>query len=145
MVLFYYNHLSANAFSVKKDRYNVFLHSFSMKQYYEISRATISVRFIRNFKGFHFCQFHINYFFHFVHSVEFFTLKAFLFFSVARQKIVRRCNGMKADVFGFVLGLLFRCLNALEKILFPPPLLLKVNKYQNFFFLYSIPPKNKLL
>ena len=89
---------------------------------------------LRNFKGYHFCQFLINYFFHFV--------QAFLFFSVSTkdckrmQRYESRCPWLYSR--------LTRWLNALEKRLFPPPLLLKINKPQKIFFYFNFSKKNEL-
>ena len=89
---------------------------------------------LRNFKGYHFCQFLINYFFHFV--------QAFLFFSVATkdcktmQRYESRCPWLYSR--------LTRWLNALEKRLFPPPLLLKINKPQKIFFYFNFSKKKRI-
>ena len=109
------------------------LGKFQLKLITSISTFIFNEAILRNFKGYHICQFHISsrLFFHFVHSVEFFTLKPFFFFSVATkdcktmQRYETRCPWLYFRLTGW--------LNALEKRLFPPPLLLKVNKSQKTF------------
>ena len=73
-------------------------------------------------------------FFHFV--------QAFLFFSVSTkdckrmQRYESRCPWLYSR--------LTRWLNALEKRLFPRPLLLKINKPQKIFFYFNFSKKNEL-